>query len=482
MSYYSPLLLAFLSPLAVIILTVYRLFFHPLHHVPGPLLARITELWRTSRYFQGTWHDDILSLHRRYGSVVRIAPNEVSVVHPDLASTVYSYQRGTKKTDWYDTWKALGGSKSNSTANSFFNTTNPHEHAFLRKRVSSVYSMSYILSLDAKIQPVLDSFLDKVSSLADAKSQVNLSHWSSYFTYDVVGKLCLGQQMGFIENGEDKDNFIQTIHDTMYWCANMGHLPGQAFPIMHPAIVRLGQLLGLRETNWSASFVKMCVGHVLDRTKAASPEERKAQQGDTDMLDHFLAMKDPTGRPASMSAIMAEIGNLLAAGADTTSVAVKAVLGPILRDRVRYRRLQDELLAAVLSSTSMNGKENGQILPYSVQKDLPFLSACIEEGFRMHPSIVYQLPRKAPAEGITFDGYFIPSSATISMSPLAQNRCKSIFGTDADKWRPERWIAGEGSSEKVIKGMERNLASFGYGSRTCIGRNLATYEIYKFVS
>lgn len=68
------------------------------------------------------------------------------------------------------------------------------------------------------------------------------------------------------------------------------------------------------------------------------------------------------------------------------------------------------------------------------------------------------------------------------MSPLAQKRCKSIFGDDADEWKPERWIQGEGSSEERIKMMNKYLATFGYGSRTCIGRNLATFEVYKFVA
>ncbi|KAL4790517.1 cytochrome P450 [Aspergillus venezuelensis] len=138
------------------------------------------------------------------------------------------------------------------------------------------------------------------------------------------------------------------------------------------------------------------------------------------MLDHFLAMKDPAGKPATMSEVMAEVGNLLAAGADTTFAAIKAVLGYIIRDRPRYKRLQSELDEAV-------SRVSSRILDYSTLKDLPFLTACFKEGFRLHLSIIYQLPRKAPAEGMTFDGYFIPPSAMISMSPIAQNRRQRIF-------------------------------------------------------
>lgn len=78
-------------------LSIYRLYAHPLRKVPGPFFARITEIWRTVHYFRGTWFDDILELHRKYGPVVRISPNEVSVVSPDLTKSVYSHGKGTLK-------------------------------------------------------------------------------------------------------------------------------------------------------------------------------------------------------------------------------------------------------------------------------------------------------------------------------------------------------------------------------------------------
>ncbi|RDW68964.1 uncharacterized protein DSM5745_08724 [Aspergillus mulundensis] len=144
---------------------------------------------------------------------------------------------------------------------------------------------------------------------------------------------------------------------------------------------------------------------------------------------------------------MAEIGNRVAAGADTTSVALKAVLGPILHNRARYQRLRAELGDGVSSS-----KES--TFTYSAVKGLPFITACIKEGFRMHSSIVYQLPRQAPAEGISFDGHFLPPNATISMSALDRNRCQTISGTDTDTWRQERWLGVKGSSEDEVNLME----------------------------
>jgi hypothetical protein len=74
---------------------VYRLFFHPLAGIPGPLLARCSTLWQNWRYFHGTWHADILRVHEKYGPVVRISPYEVSFIDADALKRVSeSVQKG----------------------------------------------------------------------------------------------------------------------------------------------------------------------------------------------------------------------------------------------------------------------------------------------------------------------------------------------------------------------------------------------------
>jgi hypothetical protein len=76
---------------------VYNTVFHPLGKIPGPRLARVTGLWRTARYFRGSWLDDIVELHQRYGPVVRIAPNEVSFVDELALRELYGHGKPSIK-------------------------------------------------------------------------------------------------------------------------------------------------------------------------------------------------------------------------------------------------------------------------------------------------------------------------------------------------------------------------------------------------
>lgn len=55
---------------------------------------------------------------------------------------------------------------------------------------------------------------------------------------------------------------------------------------------------------------------------------------------------------------------------------------------------------------------------------------------------------------------------------------KSIFGVDADEFRPERWLE---AAPDQLKNMDRGFLAFGYGARTCIGKNISIMEMGKFV-
>jgi hypothetical protein len=76
---------------------VYCIFLHPLRRVPGPFVAKFTQFWRLRKYAQGHWHEDIVNLHRYYGPVVRVSPNEVSFVDQEALIKIYGHQTGTKK-------------------------------------------------------------------------------------------------------------------------------------------------------------------------------------------------------------------------------------------------------------------------------------------------------------------------------------------------------------------------------------------------
>ena len=83
--------------ITVVSIGVYRVFFHPLAHIPGPFFAKLTHLWQTKSYFTGQWHSDVLKIHRKYGPVVRISPDEISFVDGDAMKRLYGHVKPCTK-------------------------------------------------------------------------------------------------------------------------------------------------------------------------------------------------------------------------------------------------------------------------------------------------------------------------------------------------------------------------------------------------
>ena len=66
------------------------LFFREgLRSLPGPLLARVSGLYRLSLVFDGHAPERYRELHQKYGNIVRTGPNHVSISDASMIPTIY---------------------------------------------------------------------------------------------------------------------------------------------------------------------------------------------------------------------------------------------------------------------------------------------------------------------------------------------------------------------------------------------------------
>lgn len=61
---------------------IYDVYFHPLAAFPGPLLRRMSRIPWTLAVLRGSAVFDAADLHKKYGPVVRLAPNELAFQDP----------------------------------------------------------------------------------------------------------------------------------------------------------------------------------------------------------------------------------------------------------------------------------------------------------------------------------------------------------------------------------------------------------------
>jgi len=65
--------------------------------IPGPFLAKLTNIWRFVDVSKGQAQVTLLKLHRKYGDYVRLGPNVVSIRDLDVIKTIYGINKGYEK-------------------------------------------------------------------------------------------------------------------------------------------------------------------------------------------------------------------------------------------------------------------------------------------------------------------------------------------------------------------------------------------------
>ena len=79
---------------------IYRVFFHPLRKFPGPLLGRISKLWHTYHSWDGKNYLFLDEMHRKYGSIVRTGPNELTLFSSDAMWASFGSKSVMFKSPW----------------------------------------------------------------------------------------------------------------------------------------------------------------------------------------------------------------------------------------------------------------------------------------------------------------------------------------------------------------------------------------------
>ena len=85
---------ALLGLAAIFITAVYRVRLHRLRHIPGPDLAKISNLFLHVICYLGIEGRVLRNYHLKYGKVVRVGPNSVSISDADAIREIYVSKGG----------------------------------------------------------------------------------------------------------------------------------------------------------------------------------------------------------------------------------------------------------------------------------------------------------------------------------------------------------------------------------------------------
>ncbi|KAK7421448.1 hypothetical protein QQX98_002146 [Neonectria punicea] len=437
----------------------------PLKDFPGPFWAKFTDLWRVLDYWRCTQIRTHQQLHDRLGPAVRIGPNMISLSDPSLLKTVYSTRGDYVKSDFYEVADAVSNGQR---IENVFSTRSNTFHSRYMKPYQKYFSISTILEKEPLADKMIVSLCQQLENRfvdgQNAGKTAPLADWIEYCAWDLDWEVTFSQDMGFLKSGTDVKDMIHTGEMIMRYLGCIGQMP------------LLDRLLGKNPycPIKFATFENAAIysyQRVMERVASQDAKPRK------DFLDNFLEAKQQYPDTISDNEVVSYLMMNVLAGADTTAIVLKSITYSILSHPNVFERLRAELDAENLSFPPR----------FEQTKDLTYLNAVIKEGMRMHPVIGGILERIVPANGLTLpDGRVIAPGTKVGINPWVSSRNKAIYGADADKFRPERWLQSAEEEDDAyaarLKSMKDADLTFGSGKRICVGRNMANLEIHKVIS
>jgi cytochrome P450 len=173
---------------------------------------------------QGKLAFDVLELYKKYGPVVRIAPNELAFSDADAWKNIYGHRvgvnHGAEEMDKFHTfYRTKGEVLSISSGDREY-------HARLRKQLAYGFSERALREQESMIGGYITLLIERLrehcvdnaqidpSTGEPAKKEVDMKMWYNWTTFDVIGDLVFGEPFGSLQNAR-YDPWVEAINGSI---------------------------------------------------------------------------------------------------------------------------------------------------------------------------------------------------------------------------------------------------------------------------
>ncbi|KAE8416806.1 cytochrome P450 [Aspergillus pseudocaelatus] len=441
-----------------------------LRDIPGPFIAAFSRIWLILQVRQGRRSLVVNDLHRRHGRIVRLAPNHISVADESAIQAIYGHGNGFLKSDFYNAFLNVDWS--------IFTTRSRAEHTRKRKIVSHAFSARSLAQVEEYAHNNVEllvrqwrKMIDSHEGPDDPYAVIDARVWCNYLTFDIIGDLAFGAPLGTLERGNPTVSIpkapdgLEVTLDVVEVLNYRGDV--SATLAICPALIPYATWLPdpfFRQGAEAISNLADVAGAAVDtrlEMKVSAAERRE------DFLTHLIDAKDQDGAKLSHRELTGEAVTLIAAGSDTSSSTLCALLYWISSTPRVLWKLQNTLDEAIPADVEV---------PYlAMVKKITYLQWVVWETLRIHSTFGQGLPREVPSERglVEICGHTFYPGDVLSVPGYTMHHSVDIWGIDVEDFIPERW-----DPRRLTQRQKDSFIPFSEGPRACIGRNLAEMELF----
>jgi hypothetical protein len=177
-------------------------------------------------------------LHERYGSIVRVAPNELALAYEGVWNEVQGGAYETEMQKWNPYYRV----QPDQTG--FIFTAPPDEHSKMRRALSYGFSERGIRDMEPRMIGMLDKMMSRLFDICGdrdgmpshhsvkegtqpGETVVDIAEWCNFLTFDMIGELTFGESYKCLEKATYHP-WVKPIVELTHYSgilANLGFYP-----------------------------------------------------------------------------------------------------------------------------------------------------------------------------------------------------------------------------------------------------------------
>ncbi|TWU70472.1 RNA polymerase II mediator complex subunit [Metarhizium rileyi] len=434
---------------------VYNIYFHPLSKFPGPKSWAATYVPYIKALLNSNLVGAFSDMHRKYGDIVRVGPNEISFATEEAWREIYGYRPGHKEAIKDSTWYlAPAGAPQN-----VLTSTDPVVRARMRKCLSHSLNESALNDQSAIIERYADVLISQLRDRASRREPmpdgalINMTDWIIFFTFDVIGDLAFGETFRCLETS-DYHPWVTT---------SFSFLKGMTFAGASRLYPRIGSFA---ERFLIPPSIMRLQRQYVDFAAERVNRRLNLETSRPDFMTPFLK-NNSDFKHMSRGEIESTFTVLIIAGSETTATVLCGTLNYLAKETDKL-----ELLERAVRKQFQSEEE----ISMATTKDIPYLNLVVDEGLRLCLPIAGGLPRVVPAGGETYVGHYFPGGTRISIRP-ALLHMSARYIESPHEFHPERWLPLDQRPPQFANDNHAAVKPFSTGPTGCAGKMLALAEL-----